>query len=152
MIYVTHDQVEAMTMADKIVVINEGIVEQVGSPLDLYNKPANRFVAGFIGSLRMNFLDFQSLPNDIKSFAPSDSNVFGIRPEHLYIGNEHSLKLKIKNVEQLGSDSYLYGETVSNQNLSINLNHQTDIKVNSEIDISFEKENAHWFNKDGISI
>ena len=152
MIYVTHDQVEAMTMADKIVVINEGIVEQVGSPLDLYNKPANRFVAGFIGSPRMNFLDFESLPNYIKSFAPSDSNVFGIRPEHLYIGNEHSLKLKIKNVEQLGSDSYLYGETVSNQNLSIKLNHQTDIKVNSEIDISFEKENAHWFNKDGISI
>ena len=152
MIYVTHDQVEAMTMADKIVVINEGIVEQVGSPLDLYNKPANIFVAGFIGSPRMNFLKFESLPNDIKSFAPSNSNVFGIRPEHLYIGNEHSLKLKIKNVEQLGSDSYLYGETVSNQNLSIKLNHQTDIKVNSEIDISFEKENAHWFNKDGISI
>ena len=152
MIYVTHDQVEAMTMADKIVVINEGIVEQVGSPLDLYNKPANIFVAGFIGSPRMNFLEFESLSNDIKSFAPSNSNVFGIRPEHLYIGNEHSLKLKIKNVEQLGSDSYLYGETVSNQNLSIKLNHQTDIKVNSEIDISFEKENAHWFNKDGISI
>ena len=60
MIYVTHDQVEAMTMADKIVVINEGIVEQVGSPLDLYNKPANRFVAGFIGSPRMNFLDLLS--------------------------------------------------------------------------------------------
>ena len=152
MIYVTHDQVEAMTMADKIVVINEGIVEQVGSPLNLYNKPANIFVAGFIGSPRMNFLEFESLPNDIKSFAPSNSNVFGIRPEHLYIGNEHSLKLIIKNVEQLGSDSYLYGETVSNQNLSIKLNPQTDIKVNSEIDISFEKENAHWFNKDGISI
>ena len=58
MVYVTHDQVEAMTMADKIVVLNEGIIEQVGAPLELYNKPANIFVAGFIGSPKINFLDF----------------------------------------------------------------------------------------------
>ena len=60
MIYVTHDQVEAMTMADKIVVMHDGIIEQTGTPLDLYNKPANLFVAGFIGSPKMNFLDSSS--------------------------------------------------------------------------------------------
>ena len=83
MIYVTHDQVEAMTMADKIVVMNEGIIEQVGAPLELYNKPANKFVAGFIGSPKMNFINFDSLPNNIKEIAPLKSSTLGIRPEHL---------------------------------------------------------------------
>ena len=71
MVYVTHEQAAAMTMADKIVVLNEGIIEQVGAPLELYNKPANIFVAGFIGSPKMNFLDFSSLPVNIKKIAPS---------------------------------------------------------------------------------
>ena len=70
MIYVTHDQVEAMTMADKIVVMNDGIIEQVGAPLELYNKPSNKFVAGFIGSPKMNFIQFDYLPNSLKEKAP----------------------------------------------------------------------------------
>ena len=129
MVYVTHDQVEAMTMADKIVVLNEGIIEQVGAPLELYNKPANIFVAGFIGSPKMNFLDFSSLPVNIKKIAPSSSSVFGIRPEHLSITEENSLPLEVKNVEQLGADSYLYGEAIEGQVISIKLNNQTDIRA-----------------------
>ena len=79
MIYVTHDQVEAMTMADKIVVMNDGIIEQVGAPLELYNKPANKFVAGFIGSPKMNFINFENLPSSIKEIAPKNSKMLGIR-------------------------------------------------------------------------
>ena len=75
MIYVTHDQVEAMTMADKIVVMHDGIIEQTGSPLDVYNKPANLFVAGFIGSPKMNFLDCASLPDDIKKLSPKGATI-----------------------------------------------------------------------------
>ena len=76
MIYVTHDQVEAMTMADKIVVLNAGKIEQVGSPLELYNDPANLFVAGFIGSPKMNFIDGAAA-------AKLGAATIGIRPEHL---------------------------------------------------------------------
>ena len=115
MIYVTHDQVEAMTMADKIVVMHDGIIEQTGSPLDLYNKPANLFVAGFIGSPKMNFLDCSSLPEEIKKLSPKGATTFGIRPEHLRIQDENTLSLQVKTVEQLGSDSYLYGETIYKQ-------------------------------------
>ena len=152
MVYVTHDQVEAMTMADKIVVLNEGIIEQVGAPLELYNKPANIFVAGFIGSPKMNFLDFSSLPVNIKKIAPSSSSVFGIRPEHLSITEENSLPLEVKNVEQLGADSYLYGEAIEGQVISIKLNNQTDIRAGQKVDVGFNLNDAHWFNSTGKSL
>jgi len=152
MIYVTHDQVEAMTMADKIVVMNDGIIEQVGAPLDLYNKPANKFVAGFIGSPKMNFINFDSLPNNIKEIAPSKSSNLGIRPEHLSIIDKNSLSLNVETVEQLGSDSFLYGKTTGNQKISIKLNHQTEIKSNQDIKVGFSLEDAHWFDNDDKSI
>ena len=152
MVYVTHDQVEAMTMADKIVVLNEGIIEQVGAPLELYNKPANIFVAGFIGSPKMNFLDFSSLPVNIKKIAPSSSSVFGIRPEHLSITEENSLPLEVKNVEQLGADSYLYGEAIEGQVISIKLNNQTDIRAGQKVNVGFNLSDAHWFNSTGKSL
>src|SRR5690606_1894824 len=81
MVYVTHDQVEAMTMADKIVVLNAGNIEQVGSPLDLYNKPDNLFVAGFIGSPRMNFVKG-------KQAEPYNAPTVGVRPEHIRLSRE----------------------------------------------------------------
>ncbi len=127
-IYVTHDQVEAMTLADKIVVLNDGRVEQVGAPLDLYNSPANIFVAGFIGSPRMNFLKGTvasvkdgaveiRLPDDkLVSFnhdTPAnekDEATIGIRPEHLLLSEtaEGLLKAEVDVVERLGDVSYLY--------------------------------------------
>jgi multiple sugar transport system ATP-binding protein len=152
MIYVTHDQVEAMTMADKIVVMHDGIIEQTGSPLDLYNKPANLFVAGFIGSPKMNFLDSSSLPEDIKKLAPKGAKTFGIRPEHLKIQDQNSLPLDVKTVEQLGSDSYLYGATIDNQEISIKLNTQTSIKGGESIKVGFDKDNTHWFDEKGVSL
>jgi len=152
MIYVTHDQVEAMTMADKIVVMHDGIIEQTGSPLDLYNNPANLFVAGFIGSPKMNFLDSSSLPEDIKRLAPKGSSTFGVRPEHLKIQDQNTLPLEVKNVEQLGSDSYLYGTTIDNQEISIKLNTQTSIKRGESVKVGFNEADTHWFNDKGVSL
>ena len=152
MIYVTHDQVEAMTMADKIVVMHEGIIEQTGSPLDLYNKPANLFVAGFIGSPKMNSLDCSSLPEEIKKLSPKGATTFGIRPEHLRIQDENTLSLQVKTVEQLGSDSYLYGETIDKQEISIKLNSQTTIKGGESVKVGFSQSDTHWFNEKGASL
>ena len=152
MIYVTHDQVEAMTMADKIVVMHDGIIEQTGSPLDLYNKPANLFVAGFIGSPKMNFLDCSSLPEEIKKLSPKGATTFGIRPEHLRIQDENTLSLQVKTVEQLGSDSYLYGETIDKQEISIKLNSQTTINGGESVKVGFSQSDTHWFNEKGASL
>jgi len=104
MIYVTHDQVEAMTMADRIVVLNAGNVEQFGSPLELYKKPANRFVAGFIGSPRMNFVDGAEA-------AKHNAHAIGVRPEHFTIAGQQSpdaWKGSVGVAEQLGSDTFLH--------------------------------------------
>ena len=121
-IYVTHDQIEAMTMADKIVVMRDGVVEQTGSPLDLYDHPANQFVAGFIGSPAMNFLpgvvrghqvafsDGSLLPMPVNVRAADGSNVvYGIRPEHLHIssGNE-GLATEVVVVEPTGADTQVF--------------------------------------------
>ena len=152
MIYVTHDQVEAMTMADKIVVMHDGIIEQTGTPLDLYNKPANLFVAGFIGSPKMNFLDSSSLPEVIKKHAPKGAVTFGIRPEHLRIQEKNALPLDVRSVEQLGSDSYLYGTTIDNQEISIKLNTQTSIKGGESVKVGFDEGETHWFNEKGVSL
>src|SRR4051812_47160092 len=104
MIYVTHDQVEAMTMADKIVVLNAGNIEQVGSPLELYRSPANRFVAGFIGSPKMNFVDGPEA-------AKYNAHSIGVRPEHFIIHRQPSAgswKGTVTVAEQLGSDTFLH--------------------------------------------
>jgi multiple sugar transport system ATP-binding protein len=102
MVYVTHDQVEAMTMADKIVVLNRGNIEQVGSPMDLYRSPKNLFVAGFIGSPRMNFIK--------GSYAQSKgAHTVGVRPEHLALSKDSGLwKGSVIVAEHLGSDTFLH--------------------------------------------
>ncbi len=126
MIYVTHDQVEAMTMADKIVVLCAGSIEQIGTPLDLYNQPDNKFVAGFIGSPQMNFTSVTTGVGDTiiteygESFAlrtarklPAGTALtFGVRPEHLTLQKQEgslALPITITGVEQLGGHSLLYG-------------------------------------------
>ena len=100
MIYVTHDQVEAMTMADKIVVLNAGRIEQVGSPMELYRAPANLFVAGFIGSPKMNLIDGAEA-------AKFDATTIGVRPEHIDIGPAGRWRGKVILSEHLGSDTFL---------------------------------------------
>jgi multiple sugar transport system ATP-binding protein len=104
MIYVTHDQVEAMTLADRIVVLNGGRIEQVGAPMDLYNDPANTFVAGFIGSPQMNFLEAEAIG------APGKT--LGIRPEHLALSRESgAITGTISHVEHLGGETNVYVRT-----------------------------------------
>ncbi|WP_027060800.1 ABC transporter ATP-binding protein [Mesorhizobium loti] len=101
MIYVTHDQVEAMTLADKIVVLNAGRIEQIGGPMELYNSPANEFVAGFIGSPKMNFIDGARLGETAKTI--------GVRPEHLTVDTKSgSWKGTVVHAEHLGADTNLY--------------------------------------------
>ncbi|MFC5431538.1 ABC transporter ATP-binding protein [Paraburkholderia denitrificans] len=131
MIYVTHDQVEAMTLADKIVVLSAGNIEQVGSPNRLYHAPANRFVAGFIGSPKMNFLDgtiqqvasdgivvryatgeTQKVAVEPRGAREGDTVTVGIRPEHLHVGaSEWGVSARSMTVESLGDAAYLYAES-----------------------------------------
>jgi multiple sugar transport system ATP-binding protein len=104
MVYVTHDQVEAMTMADRIVVLNAGRIEQYGTPMELYRTPANRFVAGFIGSPRMNFIDGEEA-------ARYGAHSIGVRPEHIELSrSEGAWQGKVGVVEHLGSDTFLHIE------------------------------------------
>jgi multiple sugar transport system ATP-binding protein len=103
MIYVTHDQVEAMTMADRIVVLNKGNIEQVGSPLELYNRPDTLFVAGFIGSPKMNFLRGGEA-------ARRNAATIGIRPEHIDIVSGGTWQGRILLTEHLGADTFLHVE------------------------------------------
>lgn len=171
MIYVTHDQVEAMTMADKIVVLRDGLVEQVGKPLDLYNTPANRFVAGFIGSPRMNFIEANvthgqdglphisaeglALPatNLPLTLLPSQTPVtLGIRPEHLAFGNAQDWPLQVAVVEQLGNTSYVHGNLPSGTALTIALNDQTAVRAGSTIFIKPTASKMHVFLSTGSEV
>jgi multiple sugar transport system ATP-binding protein len=148
MIYVTHDQVEAMTMADRIAVLKDGRLEQFGKPLDLYNRPANLFVAGFIGSPRMNFLDgtiaavrADGVSVNLKGggtvalacksdTASAGSPVkLGIRPEHITpVDTGGDVQLSVTLTEQLGGESYLHGTVPSGEALSVRLPGQTHVK------------------------
>src|SRR5690242_11226014 len=145
MIYVTHDQVEAMTMADRIVVLRAGRIEQIGAPLALYNHPANRFVAGFIGSPQMNFLDarihartngaarvaLDAAPADLSpairvADGAADARIaLGIRPEHVRLdpgdGDEIGVPVTIERVEQLGTASFLYARTADNALVTVHV-------------------------------
>jgi len=115
MIYVTHDQVEAMTLADKIVVLNAGAIEQIGSPMELYNRPANTFVAGFIGSPQMNFIPAERL-------GQSGAKTIGIRPEHITLSRDRGTwAAKVIHVEHLGADTIIYLESETNGLLTARL-------------------------------
>ncbi|MBX3597633.1 MAG: ATP-binding cassette domain-containing protein [Rhizobiaceae bacterium] len=114
MIYVTHDQVEAMTLADKIVVLNAGRIEQVGAPMELYNNPANTFVAGFIGSPKMNFIDGARLGDTAKTI--------GVRPEHILVDpNKGDWKGVVIHAEHLGADTNLYLDTEKAGRITVRL-------------------------------
>jgi multiple sugar transport system ATP-binding protein len=147
MIYVTHDQVEAMTMADKIVVLRAGRIEQVGSPLELYNRPCNQFVAGFIGSPRMNFVPAAQLPG-----AKPGAQTVGIRPEHAQLSSDGPLQLAVSQVEQLGSTSILHGKVVPDAPFELILNGQTAIKRGDTVKVSAPAEQLHYFDANGLRL
>lgn len=147
MIYVTHDQVEAMTMADKIVVLRGGRIEQVGSPLELYNRPCNQFVAGFIGSPRMNFVPAAQIPG-----AKAGAHTVGIRPEHAQLSNDGPLQLAVSQVEQLGSTSILHGKVAADAPFELILSGQTAIKRGDTVKVSAPAEQLHYFDADGLRL
>ncbi len=158
MIYVTHDQVEAMTLADKIVVLRDGRIEQVGAPLDLYRDPDNRFVAGFIGSPSMNFFAARTTDNGIDApgmataFAADvnlppkgTSVVVGLRPEHLEIdpaGSTHKVEL----TEALGGVSYAYLRAENGEELIVEERGDERTTVGSSVGIGFEHHRAMIFD------
>ncbi len=168
MVYVTHDQVEAMTLADKIVVLNAGNVEQVGSPLELYHHPQNVFVGGFIGSPMMNFIDCKldqpdssSSTVSLRSGAKLQTNVdaspgqageavkLGIRPEHIEVGNggDNSIQGQVSLVEHLGEASLIYLETAEMDGLlTVRINGDTAIRAGENLTISLPEGSCHVFN------
>ena len=150
MVYVTHDQVEAMTMADKIVVLRAGRVEQVGAPLELYNRPLNTFVAGFIGSPRMNFLPIALLPPQSgAALVPPGTHTIGLRPEHALVGADGPIAMQVSSVEQLGSTSLLHGTVGADTPFEMVCNGQTTIAGGDTVRLALPREHLHCFDKDG---
>ncbi len=141
MIYVTHDQTEAMTLADKIVVLRDGRVEQVGSPMELYNNPANQFVAGFLGSPAMNFL--QKAPLNIP-----EGGAIGIRPEHLRLSATGRIKGTVKHVERLGGDTNLLVTTEHGERLTVRIFGQDGTQIGAHISLDFDDDKAFAFDSD----
>ena len=147
MIYVTHDQVEAMTMADKIVVLRAGRIEQVGTPLELYNHPCNQFVAGFIGSPRMNFVPAAQVPH-----AAPGTHTVGIRPEHAQLADDGPLQMVISQVEHLGSTSILHGNVVPDAPFELILSGQTKLRRGDTVKLTAPAEHLHFFDQNGLRI
>ncbi len=146
MIYVTHDQVEAMTLADKIVVLNAGRVEQIGSPMELYNRPANLFVAGFIGSPQMNFIDAGRLGR-------SDAATIGIRPEHMTLSRETGdWQGKIVHVEHLGADTIVYMESETAGLITARLFGEHAYAADETVFASPDVAKIHRFDREGTAI
>ena len=142
MIYVTHDQVEAMTLADRIVVLRAGKVEQVGAPMDLYNDPANNFVAGFIGSPQMNFLKAGALG--------MRSDTMGVRPEHIAISREAGqIEGTVSHVEKLGGETLVYVNTAAQGLLTVRLFGEHDYPVDQAAFLTPDQGRAFHFNADG---
>ena len=173
MIYVTHDQVEAMTMADKIVVLHAGIIEQVGSPLDLYHRPNNMFVAGFIGSPKMNFIKALASPlkgGKINVSLPGGTKIvlddqgqkisvgqkiaLGIRPEHITIGekNDGELKGNLRIAEYLGSETMFYASLADGSDLSVKADGLTSAKQGADIKFGLAAKACHLFDAKGDTI
>ncbi len=168
MIYVTHDQVEAMTLADKIVVLQGGHVEQVGAPLTLFDDPANMFVAGFIGSPRMNFLPARVVQGDgcrlaideddtmsvavpqLRTPLPEGTTVtLGIRPQHLRLTSDGVLRLRPDVVEHLGDVGYLYGQTPAGTPLVAQITDRIAVAPQNEVRLAFDLAAAFVFASDG---
>lgn len=175
MIYVTHDQIEAMTLADKIVVLKAGGVAQVGKPLELYHYPANRFVAGFIGSPKMNFLPVKvtgvrqdevdielldsshlqfSVPVDSTGVNVGDNLSLGIRPEHLIPSDQAPIAItgNVKVVEQLGNETQIHLEMPPiKQNLVYRQNDIVLVEEDDQMQIGINPNRCHLFKEDGTA-
>ena len=173
MIYVTHDQVEAMTMADKIVVLHAGVIEQVGSPLELYHRPNNLFVAGFIGSPKMNFVKATAAPAEGGKIAvtlPGGSVLMlaaakaqitanqpvtvGVRPEHLSVSgkNDAVLPCKLRLAEYLGSETMFYASLPDGGDLSVKADGLARAAPGADLAIGIPAAACHLFDASGRAL
>jgi ABC-type sugar transport system ATPase subunit len=172
MIYVTHDQVEAMTLASKIVVMNHGVIEQIGAPLELYERPRNVFVAGFIGSPRMNFIKgrvssvgdreigvaFAGIETTASAVEanvrPGDEVTVGIRPEHMAEEGPMHIALtgRVDAVERLGEASYIYMQLPDGANVVARSPGTSDAKPDETFTTLMKSTALHFFDKDGWAI
>jgi multiple sugar transport system ATP-binding protein len=171
MIYVTHDQVEAMTLANRIVVMRAGRIEQVGTPLELYNAPANRFVAGFIGAPHMNFVEGEVLgatpdgitvraddasllavPVSSEAVKVADRVTLGIRPQHITLGSgANAIEAKVRMVEALGSETVIHAEAFGQKLLAI-VPGQKQLSAGESVRLSFEQAPIHLFDASGLRL
>ncbi|MFJ3522972.1 ABC transporter ATP-binding protein [Pseudomonas sp. NPDC090203] len=173
MIYVTHDQVEAMTLADKIVVLNKGCVEQVGSPLELYHHPRNRFVAGFIGSPQMSFLPVQavlvsaegvqvSLPGGARllvpvkgeNVSPDQPLTLGLRPEHLSERGAGDAQIPVTAlvVEHLGGETFTHAQTAEGSDLMVKGDGMSSVKAGQTLAVGVSGARCHLFDEQGQAL
>ncbi|KPP88073.1 MAG: multiple sugar transport system ATP-binding protein [Rhodobacteraceae bacterium HLUCCA08] len=165
MIYVTHDQVEAMTMADKIAVLRDGVLEQFGAPLDLYNRPRNIFVAGFIGSPKMNFITGRvagadrrvmeletgeriDLPGTGFAQRPGEAVTLGIRPNDLRPAGAGAITMAVRSVEQLGGESYVYGQLENDTPVTLHNPGQTSVRPGEVIAVDAVPGQLHLFDSE----
>ncbi|BDG01631.1 ABC transporter ATP-binding protein [Anaeromyxobacter oryzae] len=171
MIYVTHDQVEAMTMADKIVVLQAGVVEQVGSPLELYHHPRNLFVAGFIGSPKMNFLraSVSDVNLDVATVKLRDGTrvevsvepdhlqegeevTLGVRPEHLTIVADGPLHGEVLVVERLGGTTFLHVKLEGGELITVEADGENAVRMHDRVDLGLGRDRCHLFDAGGLAI
>ena len=161
MIYVTHDQIEAMTLADRIVVLRKGRIEQVDTPLNLYNRPANLFVAGFIGAPNMNFFEATAkdgraeLPGGLHIDVPQDGKITaGIRPQHLRLANreEEALEGTVTLVEALGAETVVHARALDGTAMVTVLSGQPNVGIGDAIRIALDHGEVHLFDAEGDRI
>jgi multiple sugar transport system ATP-binding protein len=170
MLYVTHDQVEAMTMADVIVVLNGGTVEQVGTPLDLYRRPRNLFVAGFIGSPRMNFMPATiaaigeaattvalpggttlAVPAVSDRLRPGEKVSLGVRPERLLLGEPGTFRGEVLAVERLGSATFVH-VAVEGLGLTVQAAEDQPVRVHDRVPVRVNGQTSHLFDASGLAV
>ena len=167
-VYVTHDQVEAMTLADRVVVMNEGVAQQIGAPLEVYRKPANRFVAAFLGTPTMNFLDGQMqgssfvVPGGISITLPHhnpQTSCLGIRPHELEASTSAEAppdtvslgELKVDLVERLGAESFVFGQ-LGETRVAASIDETLQVSHGGTLHLYCQPDNLHRFDADGLRL
>ena len=155
-VFVTHDQVEAMTLGDRLAVINEGVIEQIGTPIEVYEEPKSQFVAEFIGSPQMNFINGTIKNNNFESkglklnidLNIDNANVaLGFRADDLKIKEDGEISLNIDIIEKLGSDSIIYGRDKNGESICYKESGNTKLGIGENINISINVDNIHIFDE-----
>ncbi len=171
-IYVTHDQIEAMTLGHRIAILNEGVLQQVGTPDEVYKRPINKFVAGFIGSPAMNFVEGQIVQNNDQMTFTSEAFhtvipdryrenlrerinqnvILGVRPEHIQLSNhmidEHKINANVGVIEPIGSDTYIYIDFEKTKSMIVKEEGISSLQLDQAVNVQFMDEQIHFFDKE----